>query len=72
MEGKLHGDFCIYYPNERKYMEGSFYNGELHGKYVTWGVNGTLEWVGLYDSGKQVETHQFQSVLYNPVLLGVC
>ena len=59
---------CMYYPNHKKYMEGTYKNGKRDGKWTSWFDNGNKWSEGYFkngiDHGKRTVYHENGQKLY--------
>jgi len=53
-DGKVHGDWCQFYPNGTPKMTASYQHGVLHGDVSHYREDGRLERTATYQDGVQV------------------
>jgi antitoxin component YwqK of YwqJK toxin-antitoxin module len=65
LDGKLHGETLLYWPNGQLKRRSRFQNGIRHGLDQMWTDGGQLVDVGSYEMGKPNDTHRRWSMKGN-------
>ena len=62
LQGKLHGEALLYWPNGHLKRKSHFFLGKGHGVDQVWNEEGVLVDEGSYDQGKAIGVHRRWSV----------